>query len=225
LTTILPYYTHIVNPRLRHTYLSFDGEGNLLIKSPEVPQMYIEQLLFQKADWIRRSRQKILEKKGRISRIYHEMELYYLGKVYPLQFREHAKKRVELCFGKSGFSLLYKRFDMQQFQKQIYAFYKTAAKKTIPPLVDKWAERMSLYPESIIFRKAKRQWGSCLGENRLSFNTMLMKLPLEVIEYVIVHELAHIRHKHHQKAFWKLVEETLPDYRKQVDILKTYTPV
>ena len=82
---------------------------------------------------------------------------------------------------------------------------------------------MALVPTNIRFRKTKRQWGSCSGKNVLSFNTMLMKLPLSVIQYIIVHELAHIKHKHHQKSFWKLVEEHLPDYRQRVAELHTYT--
>jgi predicted metal-dependent hydrolase len=53
---------------------------------------------------------------------------------------------------------------------------------------------------------------------------MVMKLPLDVIEYIIVHELAHIQHKHHQQAFWKHVEHYLPEYKTQVTLLKEYTP-
>ena len=87
-----------------------------------------------------------------------------------------------------------------------------------------WAQKMGVSYNSIKYRKAKRQWGSCSAKNDLSFNPMLMKLPPEVIEYVIVHELAHIRHKHHQKAFWAFVEKHMPNYRNHEAVLKTYTP-
>jgi len=60
---ILPRYTHIVNKHLKHTYLSFDEEANLVIKSPKVSQRYIEQLLLKRSAWINRSREKILQKK------------------------------------------------------------------------------------------------------------------------------------------------------------------
>jgi predicted metal-dependent hydrolase len=82
---------------------------------------------------------------------------------------------------------------------------------------------MQLFPEAIRFRKTKRQWGSCSGKNVLSFNTMLMKLPEEVIAYVVVHELAHIAHKHHQRSFWKLVGQHMPDYEAHIAELHTYT--
>ena len=52
---------------------------------------------------------------------------------------------------------------------------------------------------------------------------MLMKLPQDVIQYIIVHELAHIKHKHHQKSFWKLVETHIPNYKQHVTELKKYT--
>ena len=82
---------------------------------------------------------------------------------------------------------------------------------------------MGVVPNKLSFRKTKRQWGSCSAKNDLSFNTMMMKLPQDVIQYIIVHELAHITHKHHQKTFWECVEAYLPEYKTQVKELKNYT--
>ena len=222
--TFLPNYTHIVNPKLKHTYLSFDDEGHLIIKSPKLPQKQIEQLLLQKAGWIRRSMQKIAQKKGRKPEFTGETKLYYLGDAYPLKIDQHTKKRVHLSFDQTHFLLHYSTFDTEVFQKHIDRFYKTEAERFIPPLVSKWAEKMALTPSHVKFRKTKRQWGSCSSRNVLSFNTTLMKLPQEVIEYVIVHELSHIQHKHHQRPFWQLVEATMPDYKEHIATLKTYSP-
>ncbi len=105
---------------------------------------------------------------------------------------------------------------------QIENFYKHKAEEIIIPMVEEQAQIMSLYPTAISFRKTKRQWGSCSSKNRLSFNTGLIKLPLDVIQYVIVHELAHIKHKHHQKSFWKEVERYSPNYKKLEQKLKEY---
>ena len=74
---LLPRYTHIVNNRLKHTYLTFDEEGNLVIKSPKVSQAYIEKLLLKKSSWIRRSKEKLLQKKGRTLDFSKEMSLYF----------------------------------------------------------------------------------------------------------------------------------------------------
>lgn len=220
---LLPRYTHIVNPKLKHTYLSFDNEGNLVIKSPKVSQHYIEQLLLKKSDWINRSREKLLQKKGKALDFSQQTELYYQGQSYPLRLIEQTKKRTTLIFDQEVFLLYYHQYNEVLFQKHVDNFYKEEAKQFVPLLVEKWSGQMALVPTNIRFRKTKRQWGSCSGKNILSFNTMMMKLPQDVIQYIIVHELAHIKHKHHQKSFWKLVEEYIPDYKQHVTELKKYT--
>jgi predicted metal-dependent hydrolase len=217
---ILPTYTHIVNKKLKHTYLTFDEEANLIIKSPKVSQRYIEQLLLKKSSWINRSREKILQKKGKVSNF---TELYFQGQCYPLILRKHDKKKVKFIFQEERFILHYQAYDETLFQKHIDKFYKEKATEVIPVLVDDWAETMNLSYNKLSFRKTKRQWGSCSGQNALSFNSMCMKLPEDVLQYIIVHELAHIKHKHHQKSFWDCVESYMPSYKIQVKALKAYT--
>lgn len=219
---ILPRFTHIINPKLKHIYLSFGPKGELVIKSPEVPQKEIEKLLLKKAGWISNAQKKLHAKKGKPIDFSGNCELYYLGKTYPLQLLAHEKKRTLLRFEEEQFRLCYLHYDEITFQKHINRFYKNRAESHIPPLVEEWSRRMKLYPEKVFFRKTKRQWGSCSATNALSFNTMAMKLPHDVIEYIIVHELAHIKHKHHQKDFWELVAKHLPDYRERVKALKQY---
>ncbi len=221
--SLLPQYIHIVNPKLKHIYLSFDNEGNLVIKSPRVSVKQIEQLLLKKASWINTARTKLQEKKGKALDFSSALELYFMGEAYPLTLTPHSKKRVKLDFDGSTFTLFYHTYDETLFQTHIDRFYKNEAEKFIPSHVLHWAEKMSLSPAEIRFRKTKRQWGSCSSKNVLSFNTMMLKLPEDVIQYIIVHELAHIKHKHHQKAFWQLVADYLPQYKMQVKELKNYT--
>lgn len=201
----------------------FDNKGNLIIKSPKVSQQKIEQLLLKKASWINLSRDRLLNKKGKALDFSGNLELYFMGIPYPLVLTPHSKKRMQFEFDGSKFTLRYHAYDEILFQTHIDLFYKREAQRQIPSHVDLWAEKMSLVPSSIRFRKTKRQWGSCSGKNALSFNTMMMKLPPNVIQYIIVHELAHIRHKHHQKDFWQLVENYLPDYGTHTKELKNYT--
>lgn len=220
--SLLPQYTHIINPKLKHIYLSFDEEGTLIIKSPKVSQQRIEKLLLKKASWINRSRQKLENKKGRNPDFKTTAALYFLGESYPIHLIQHDTKRTKLIFDETSFILYYHSYDEKNFQKHIDHFYKEEAKHRIPSFVDRWSEKMKLSYNTVSFRKTKRQWGSCSAKNDLSFNTMMMKLPLGIIEYIIVHELAHIKHKHHQKAFWHLVEAYLPTYKQHVKELKHY---
>lgn len=221
--SLLPRYIHIVKPKLKHIYLTFDNEGNLVIKSPKVSQQQIEKLLLKKSSWINDSREKIQRKKGKALDFSSAQEVYFMGEAYPLSLGTHSKKRVQFDFDGKNFTLLYHTYDETLFQTHLDHFYKKEAQKHIPSHVEFWAEKMSLPPADIRFRKTKRQWGSCSGKNVLSFNTMMMKLPQAVIQYIIVHELAHIKHKHHQKDFWQLVKSYLPDYETYVTELKNYT--
>ncbi|NOR56165.1 MAG: DUF45 domain-containing protein [Sulfurovum sp.] len=221
--SLLPHYVHILNPKLKHIYLSFDDAGNLVIKSPKVSQKQIEQLLLKKASWINSAREKLKEKKGKSLDFSQSCEIYFLGQAHTLTLIPYEKKRSKLTFDGESFSLYYSVYDEKVFQKKIDAFYKEEAQTHLPSQIEDWSQTMGLEYQNISFRKTKRQWGSCSGKNHLSFNTMLMKLPLDVIQYIIVHELAHIKHKHHQKTFWKLVECYLPDYKQTVQTLKAFS--
>jgi predicted metal-dependent hydrolase len=220
---LFPQYIHIVNPKLKHTYLSFDDMGNLIIKSPKVSQKYIEKLLLKKSTWIKSSRIQLEKKKGKALNFSSFMEIYFMGESHPLILELWGEKRPQLVFEEGQFTLYYSVYDETIFQIHIDRFYKKEAQTYIPLFVSYWAEKMQLFPSKIRFRKTKRQWGSCSGKNVLSFNTMMMKLPKDVIQYVIVHELAHIQHKHHQKTFWALVEKYLPNCKTHIAELKHYT--
>ena len=223
MTPLLPTYTHIVNPKLKNIYLTFDHEGGLIIKSPKVSQREIEKVLINKASWISRSRQKILEKKGKPLNFEEGEKIFFLGLPYPLTLRHINRGKTELTFDeKNGFTLAFAEYNTELFQALLDLFYKNNAKYFIPPLVEKYAQKMQLFPKKISFRKAKKRWGSCSNNNAISFNYLMMKLPPDVVEYIVVHELAHIRHKHHQKSFWKLVSDTMPDYHRHEKMLKTY---
>jgi predicted metal-dependent hydrolase len=105
--------------------------------------------------------------------------------------------------------------------RDLNIFYKNEAIKIIPPIVENYSNLMSLYPSKIKFRKNKRTWGSCNYKNDLNFNFLLVKFPLEIIEYVVIHELAHIKHKNHSQRFWDLVEEYCSDYKKREKLFKS----
>ena len=94
------------------------------------------------------------------------------------------------------------------------------AKAVLPPLVAHWAAVMDVEPAGITITGARTRFGSCSPKNRLSFSFRLMNYPPEAVEYVVVHELAHIRHKHHGPAFYRDVEQILPDWRARNAMLK-----
>ena len=94
------------------------------------------------------------------------------------------------------------------------------AKEVLPPLVARWAEIMGVEPCGITVTGARTRFGSCSPKNRLCFSFRLMDYPIDAIEYVVVHELAHILHKNHGAAFYREIEKVLPDWNVRRELLR-----
>ncbi|MBL3520917.1 M48 family metallopeptidase [Arcobacter lanthieri] len=134
---------------------------------------------------------------------------------------ENLQKVKEKSLNEDEFLLFGKREKLENFNiKNLDIFYKNEIKKYIPSLVEKYSNLMQLYPTKISYRKNKRTWGSCNYKNELNFNILLMKYPLFVAEYIVVHELSHIKHKNHSRDFWNLVEKYSPNYKEIEKIFK-----
>lgn len=95
------------------------------------------------------------------------------------------------------------------------------AKEYLPSRVLYFSKYMNLYPTGIKITSARTRFGSCNANNSLCFSLRLMLLPENLIDYVIVHELAHIREKNHSAHFYAIIEQYLPDYKQRIDTLKT----
>lgn len=103
---------------------------------------------------------------------------------------------------------------------EMIELWRRQAKAVLPARVAYWAARMGVEPAGITITAARTRFGSCSGKNRLSFSLYLMDYPVEAIEYVVVHELAHIRHHDHSPAFYGEVARYLPDWRARRALLK-----
>jgi predicted metal-dependent hydrolase len=94
------------------------------------------------------------------------------------------------------------------------------AKQDIPEKVQKYAAQVGVEPVGIKINGAKSRWGSCSAKKSLNFSWRLMMADDEVIDYVVVHELAHIKEMNHSPAFWAIVSSVLPDYKQRQTKLK-----
>lgn len=95
------------------------------------------------------------------------------------------------------------------------------AQAILPGKVAQYAAKMGVTPTAVHITSARTRFGSCSGRNSLSFSWRLMQYPEAAVDYVVVHELAHIRHHNHSAAFYAFVEEILPDYRERAALLRT----
>lgn len=99
-------------------------------------------------------------------------------------------------------------------------YLKSIAKSVILPKVELYSRIMGVYPASVSINKAKTRYGSCSGKGRINFSCRVMKFPDEAIDYVVVHELAHLKHLNHSKDFWSFVGKFIPDYKERKKLLK-----
>lgn len=97
---------------------------------------------------------------------------------------------------------------------------KRKAKEIIPKKVSYYSSLMGLKPTAVKINTAKTRFGSCSSKNSLNFSARLMKYPEEAVDYVIVHELAHIKYHNHSKSFYDLIEKYMPDYKERIKMLK-----
>lgn len=94
------------------------------------------------------------------------------------------------------------------------------AKAYLPQRVEYYAALMGVTPTAVHITSARTRFGSCSGKNSISFSLYLMQYPAEAIDYVVVHELAHIRHHDHSPAFYAEVAKIMPDYRQRQALLR-----
>lgn len=97
---------------------------------------------------------------------------------------------------------------------------KAKARAIIPPKVEYYAKRMGVKPKSVKITSAHSRFGSCSGDNGLCFSYILMRYPEEAIDYVVVHELAHIKHHNHGRSFYALIGKYMPDYKQREKLLR-----
>lgn len=102
-----------------------------------------------------------------------------------------------------------------------FLLYKPHAEQIARTLVQKWKTIMGVRVTRITVRNQKTRWGSASRRGALSFNYRIALLPEHVAEYIVVHELAHLRHMNHSKNFWSLVQSVVPDYKARIRELKT----
>ena len=108
----------------------------------------------------------------------------------------------------------------KKLTEQRIAELRALAAAELPRRVAYFAEILGVQPTGVKITSAKTRFGSCSGKNSLCFSWRLMLYPPEAVDYVVVHELAHIKEKNHSAAFYKVVESVLPDYKARVKMLK-----
>lgn len=111
-----------------------------------------------------------------------------------------------------------KKREIKEYSKEEIELLRKKAKEIIPEKVEYYSRIMQVEPASVKINSAKKRYGSCSGTNNLNFSLYLMDMDERFIDYVVVHELAHIKHHNHSKDFYKLIEKYMPDYKERMKL-------
>ncbi len=208
---------HICKTTLKNSYISIvpslENEKNyakIILKSPRVSKNYIKKLLTDKEVWIRKQILKI--ELQEVKTINLEDEVLLFGEIYSIDVDEAKILR--------NYLQRLKTVDKNTILNAYNKFYKQYAKDYITPRLEYFAQEMNLSYTEVKFRKMKSRWGSCSSKKSITFNTELMKVKKELIDYVIVHELSHLTHMNHSKEFHSLVDEYIYDSKLKRKELK-----
>ena len=194
-------------------------DSSLIVRAPYTASMQrIINLVKTKLGWI-------FEKQHYVREMYplpkrkeftEGEEFLYLGESHKLRIVKESDK--PLIYNDKEFLLL------ESCQPEAMGFfeewYKKQAFELIGTRAKQYAEITGLSYSKFRISNAKRRWGSCSAKGRLNFSWRLIMAPLSVVDYVIVHELAHLEVRNHSKAFWRKVEGTMPNYKQNRKWLK-----
>ena len=189
-------------------YITKDGQVKVRCNYKE-KESKIKEFVNIKENWITKHLNNI--SKQPVTPLRSGSPVLYLGKEYEIVTTKDIFRFDKNNFYINGNADIY---------KELEAFYKERAKAVLPDMVHKKEEIMKLYASDIKITSAATRWGSCSAKNNLNFPWMLMMADPEVINYVIVHELAHIKEKNHGKNFWAVVGKYQPDYKDRKEQLR-----
>ena len=195
--------------------LQISSRGELIVKAPFfIPEKVINSFIKEKEDWILKALQKVKTRKVHSKTYQEEEEFLYLGDKYKL----HIGDFKEISFNNS--SLNFPSFMIFRAKKELTNWYIKEAKKLITAQVAYMSKKMNLKYNSLRFSDTSSKWGSCFPDNSLQFNWRLIMVPLMVLNYVVIHELAHTIEKNHGKRFWSKVDLYTPAYKQHSKWLK-----
>lgn len=205
----------IIRSRRRSLSLHVLSDGSLEIKAPWfIPRPFINDFIEKHSEWIEK-RKKIVQKKQALKKSYSHGESYlYLGKEYILDIGNYSEITIE------DNKLLFPIGLKFRAKKELENWYIRQARELITAAVDRYAKEMETEYTHITFSDTKSQWGRCTSDNRLQFSWRLIMTPLLVLNYVVIHELAHTKYKNHGIRFWNTVRAVMPSYKQQIKWLK-----
>ncbi len=203
-----------------------------VVAPDKVPEQKIHDFVFSQQDWIHATLKKMQRRVESIKSMapasYHDgAYVPFKGQQVRMTVKAIGLKKIRIEWGKDSGFIVHVPGRSGDDRSELIRFALTdwmmkQALNDVNCYVRKHADKHQLFPRSIKIKTQKSRWGSCGIHNDIHLNWLLIIAPPEVMEYVVVHELCHIRHRNHSSDFWQLVGEHMADYRKHRNWLKQH---
>ena len=198
---------------LKSHYIIVEKNHGVILKGAPVSEDQANKYILKKARWIL-DRLSLVEsvKEGDI---VTGSRILYLGKKYYTEvYFNDSISETKIEFNHSRFKITTSGKNTQiDVQRALDEFFREKAAEKIIPRVELWSKKMGTEYALLHFRKQTKRWGSCTPRNNIVINTEAIKLPFSLIDYLIVHELCHVKYKDHSKVFWAEVSKYLRNWK------------
>jgi predicted metal-dependent hydrolase len=208
----------VVRKDIKHMHLAvYPPTGRVRIAAPlRVNDEAVRLFAISKISWIRKNQRNFVEQDRQTPRQYKERESHYFqGKRYLLRIIEQDAPP-KVIFKTKTYIDLYVRPNSTAEQKQtvLNEWYRAELKKLIPPLIEKWQNRIGVKVYDWQVKQMKTKWGTCnIEKRRIWLNLELAKKPVSCLEYIVVHEMIHLLERHHNDRFLALMERFMPQWK------------
>ncbi len=208
----------LVRSRRKTIALIVRPDGSLEVRAPQgLAESRIREFVESHADWVRKQKARASEFTQPLPKQFADGEKFpYLGREYPL--RIVPRQRQALTFDGREFRLA--KIALPKAREAFIRWYKAQATLYLFQRILALAAAHGYEYNRIRVSSARTRWGSCSSKGTLSFTWRLVMAPPQVVDYVVIHELVHLKLKNHSKDFWAQVGKLMPDYKKHITWLK-----
>jgi predicted metal-dependent hydrolase len=194
-------------------------DGTVIVRAPRRASLkHIQEIIDQKADWIREKREFILKTfpQAKPKEFVSGESFWFLGRVYPLEVVAPASPRLNDSYPLALADRFYLARTACKRGMQVFeAWYRKQARQVLEQRMQELAAQYGFTTPNIRITSARTRWGSCSTSGYINFTWRLVMAPLEVIDYVVVHELVHLVERGHTRDFWQKVKAIMPDYKQR----------
>lgn len=224
---MFPFKYSIVKRKRKTIEIKINNQGEVIITSPfGISTEIIDSILKKRENWILEKikivNNEILYRKTMLDEGY---KILYLGKQYEIEVNYESKNNnFCICNEKLNISLFIKEHmavgKEEVIKNYIVDMYKKEAHKILIERTKVYSDIIGKKPNKITIKNQHTIWGSCSSKRNINYNYKIIMAPMEVIDYLVVHELCHLIYMNHSKQYWNMVRKVMPDYKIREHWLK-----